>query len=505
MSLSSKNTDGSPRSSGSSWQPGLPPREFVRRVPLPQVVRIAERVHSPSSLDLSQPLVLYGAYRCRKVHARSLAPDARSSGLSTTGPPLVIPESYAGWFAIISEDGHTAGYFSCLEQVALAQVSHFLAREPLQGYRLLGHSHETGRAEYSRTVVLPGQVLGFLGVYEDVNIRATCVGMLRPAPAECRYAKCCHAATGDVVFVPLASRGKFYSVARRSSRSPNHVFPLAQLLRFARVPITVRLVCGPLLRTPTAFTGILRLEHVQEQEVVLACSLQEGRPTLLEIDMGSTFSFMPERDSRKMGKSSQLYNRMLRHCLEEADRWRSEIKVAHHVVPKHQLQAQGRATALKKSLSSASKKSACSFADLPSSSGVPTLKSQMSTSSKKSSASSTSSNPFKRLWSLHRSSSSKKASAAAKFASGDGSETADEFEKLGVFRTVGPNASTRLFASTTDHIYESIPRPRASKTPRYLMARDVLPIKAAKDFEPVGDDGYGTSHMDSDSVYDSIS
>ncbi|KAK8761024.1 hypothetical protein V5799_027707 [Amblyomma americanum] len=93
MSLSSKNTDGSPRSG--SWQPGLPPREFVRRVPLPQVVRIAERVHSPSSLDLSQPLVLYGAYRCRKVHARSLAPDARNAGLSTTGPPLVIPESYA--------------------------------------------------------------------------------------------------------------------------------------------------------------------------------------------------------------------------------------------------------------------------------------------------------------------------------------------------------------------------------------------------------------------------
>ncbi|XP_077497236.1 uncharacterized protein LOC144107888 [Amblyomma americanum] len=497
MSLSSKNTDGSPRSG--SWQPGLPPREFVRRVPLPQVVRIAERVHSPSSLDLSQPLVLYGAYRCRKVHARSLAPDARNAGLSTTGPPLVIPEGYAGWFAIISEDGHTAGYFSCLEQVALAHVSHFLAREPLQGYRLLGHSHETGRAEYSRTVVIPGQVLGFLGVYEDVNIRATsCGGALRGVSvSECRYAKCCHAATGDVVFVPLSSRGKFYSVARRSSRSPNHVFPLTQLLRFARVPLTVRLVCGPLLRTPCGFTGILRLEHVQEQEVVLACSLQEGRPTLLEIDMGSTFSFVPERDSRKMGKSSQLYNRMLRHCLEEADRWRSEIKVAHHVVPKHQVQLNG----LKKSLSSASKKSACSFVDLPSS-GVPTLKSQMSTLSKKSSTSSTSSNPFKRLWSLHRSSSKK---AAAKLGSrGDGSETADEFEKLGVFRTVGPNASTRLFASTTDHIYESIPRPRPTRTPRYLLSRDVLPIKAG-DFEPAGDDGYGTSHMDSDSVYDSIS
>ncbi|KAH8031804.1 hypothetical protein HPB51_020922 [Rhipicephalus microplus] len=417
-----------------------------------------------------------------------------------------IAAAFPGWFAIISEDGHTAGYFNCLEQVAMAQVSHFLAREPLQGYRLLGHSHETGRAEYSRTVVLPGQVLGFLGVYEDVNIRATCVGMLRPAPAECRYAKCCHAATGDVVFVPLGSRGKFYSVARRSSRSPNHVFPLAQLLRFARVPLTVRLVCGPLMRTPTGFTGILRLEHVQEQEVVLACSLQEGRPTLLEIDMGSTFSFVPERDSRKMGKSSQLYNRMLRHCLEEADRWRSEIKVAHHVVPKHQLQVPGgRSVVLKKSTSSASKKSACSFVDLPPSSGVPTLKSQMSTSSKKSSTSSTSSNPFKKLWSLHRSASAKKASGPPKYASCDGSETADEFEKLGVFRTVGPNASTRLFASTTDHIYESIPRPRATRTPRYLMARDVLPFKASKDFEPAGDDGYGTSHMDSDSVYDSIS
>ncbi|EEC15156.1 hypothetical protein IscW_ISCW010754 [Ixodes scapularis] len=92
MSLSS-NTGGTP----DSWCPmGLPPREFVRRVPLPQVVRIQERVQSPSSLDLSQPLVLYKAYKCRKVHARSLSPDVRSPGLSLAGPALVIPDSYSG-------------------------------------------------------------------------------------------------------------------------------------------------------------------------------------------------------------------------------------------------------------------------------------------------------------------------------------------------------------------------------------------------------------------------
>lgn len=80
-----------------AWCPvGLPPREFVRRVALPQVVRIQERVHSPSSLDLSQPLVLYKAYRCRKIHARSLSPDARNSGLNLAGPALVIPDSYSG-------------------------------------------------------------------------------------------------------------------------------------------------------------------------------------------------------------------------------------------------------------------------------------------------------------------------------------------------------------------------------------------------------------------------
>ncbi|XP_077547441.1 uncharacterized protein LOC144159678 [Haemaphysalis longicornis] len=498
MSLSS-NTDGSPHSG--SWQrqapPGLSPRELVRRVPLPQVVRIQERVESPSSLDLSQPLVLYRAYKCRKVHARSLGPDDRASGLSLTGPPLVIPDTYSGWFAIISEDGHTAGYFSSLEQVALAHVSHFLAREPLQGYRLLGYSQETGKAEYGRTMVLPGQVLRFQGVYEDVNIRLS-FSLRSLRKPEGRYAKCCHAASGETLFVPLASRGKFYSVARRSSRSPNHVFPLQQLLRLAAVPLTVRLVSGPLPRIPCGFTGILRLEHVQEQEVVLACSLQEGRPTLLEIDLGSTFSFVLERDSRRMAKSSQLYNRMLRHCLDDANRWRSEIKVAHHVVPRHSSRT------LRKSLSSVSKKSSTSFVDLPlPSSGAPTLKSQMSTSSKKSTASSTSSNPFKRLWSLHRS--SKKPSADGKFSSGDGSETADEFEKFGVLRTDRQSSSsTRLFASTTDHIYESIPRPRATRTPRYLLSRDVIPFKGGE-CEPAGDDGYGTSHVDSDSVYDSIS
>lgn len=103
----------------------------------------------------------------------------------------------------------------------------------------------------SPSQVLPGQVLRFQGVYEDVNIRLS-FSLRSLRKPEGRYAKCCHAASGETLFVPLASRGKFYSVARRSSRSPNHVFPLQQLLRLAAVPLTVRLVSGPLPRIPHA-------------------------------------------------------------------------------------------------------------------------------------------------------------------------------------------------------------------------------------------------------------
>lgn len=169
---------------------------------------------------------------------------------------------------------------------------------------------------------------------------------------------------------------------------------------------------------------------------------------------------------------------MLRYCMEDADRWRMEIKVAHHVVPHHRT--------IKKSISSASKKS-----DLLPSSGIPTLKSQISNSSKKSSTSSMSSNPFKKLWGFHK--------ARKMRPTGDGSETADEFERFGLFRKEG--FSQMMFAET-DHIYESIPR--VQRRSRYLLSRDLLGFKGACEFEP-GDDGYGTSHLDSDSVYDSIS
>lgn len=466
MSLSS-NTEGSP----SSWMPvGLPPRDFVRRIPLPQVVRIQERVHSPSSLDLSQPLVLYKAYKCRKIHARSLGPDPHGPGLALTGPALVIPDSYNGWFAIISEDGHTAGYFTCLEQVALAQVSHFLARDPLHGYRLLGFSEETGKAEYNRIVILPGQVLRFLGVYEDVNIRLS-FSLKSFRKSDTRYAKC-YSQTGDVVYIPLGSRGKFYTVARRTSRSVNHVFLLSQLLKFSKVPLTVRLVSGLLPRVPCGFTGVLRLEHIQEQDVVLACTLQDQRPTLLEIDMGSTFSFVPEKDVRKLSKAS-VYNRMIQFCVAEAEKWTTEIKVAHHVVPNF------RAGPLKKSPSSGSKNSY---------GGIPTLKSQLSNSSKKS-TSSMSSNPFKRLWAFHKS---------RKLKSEEGSETADEFERVGVL----PRRDFPQKFGGADHIYESIPRPVQKS--RYLLTRDFLGYRGGCEFEP-RDDGYGTSRADSESLYDSIS
>lgn len=86
----------------------LPPRDFLRRHRLPQLVRI----HNPhlhlldASLDINQPFLLNNAYTTRQVLAYTLIqaspPSSCEPSLKKNGPPLLIPESYPGELRVLS-------------------------------------------------------------------------------------------------------------------------------------------------------------------------------------------------------------------------------------------------------------------------------------------------------------------------------------------------------------------------------------------------------------------
>lgn len=434
------------------WGEPLPPREFLHKFGLPQLVRVHEgnKVQGPARLDLDRPLLLFKAYPCRKVHARSVDRD-KNGGITVVGPPLLLPDTYPGWLAVITEDGHTAGYFTTVEEIASAQVPYFLTRDQTSGYRE-GNGRD-GRPRYSKIKISSGEVLQYLGAYEDTTYPSR-----HPKPI--RYAKVVNR-QGDLLFLPFHTTGKFFSCAGQRTRSVSHVFQLSHLLRVASLPLTVRVVAGSRPRARCPFTGILRLEWAEERQVILACTLKGiagGEPTLLEIDVDSAFTFLRPLDEQK-ARLSKPFNRMLRHCRDHGDTWRQQIKVAHHVIP--YLKEQG-------SSDSRSPSGGDTYEEEDSAVRSATMK---SLSSSKSSASS---RLFKRLRLLHQSLRGRHQSTVV--------------EEDRPVRTHQPQS-----ASSDFHLYETVRGMARTSWARSSISTEIL-----------DDDGYVTSDFGEDSNYDSV-
>lgn len=154
--------------------------------------------------------------------------------------------------------------------------------------------------------IKPGEVLQFLGAYEDTTYSSKNCKPLRYAKVVDRQ--------GDLLFLPFPTPGKFFSVAGRKTRSVSHVFRLSHLLSVASLPLTVRVVSGDRPKgSRCPFTGLLRLEWSEERHVILACALRGmgGEPTLLEIDVSSEFRFLRPLDDQKV-RLSKAFAKMLR-------------------------------------------------------------------------------------------------------------------------------------------------------------------------------------------------
>ncbi|XP_015923756.1 uncharacterized protein [Parasteatoda tepidariorum] len=450
------------------WGEPLPPPEFLRKYGLPQIVRIFEnnKVQGPARVDLDKPLLLYKAYVCQQVHARSIDRD-KNGGITCVGPPLVLPDTYTGWLAVITEEGHTAGYFNSVCEIATAQVPYFLSRDQTQGYK--ESTDPKGNLKYVKAKVRAGEVLQFLGAYEDTTYSSKHSKPLRYAKVVDRQ--------GDLLYLPFPTPGKFFSVAGRRTRSISHVYKLSQLLAIANLPLTVRVVSGDRPRNSRcAFTGLLRLEWSEERHVILACALKSGLgngdPTLLEIDTSSEFTFLRPLDDQK-ARLSKEFNKMIRYCSERGESWRQQIKIAHHVMP-----------TLKTSSSSqnGAGSSGDTYEEEDSAVRSSTVKSMSSTKS------SASSRLFKRLKLLHQS---------WKGGLHRSSNNASGSEDSGVQRDRG---LPRQHSSISDfHLYERVRDARGYQQ-RASWGRSSIST------EILDDDGYVTSDFggDDSSAYSSV-
>ncbi|XP_069687580.1 uncharacterized protein B4 [Periplaneta americana] len=337
--LSLKHSSSLERRQSGARRERLTPRQFLDKYSLPRVVRVV--ADDAAQLGpLAEPLLLYRQYRSAKVQARSVA------GGKARGPALVIPDSYQGWFSLLTPKGQlVAQCYTSMQQLIAARVTRFLTKTEIAAYKLNDSKGEAAthdssvrkRLQYAKTSVAAGQVLKLLAVFEDVGDKRLSLPLLgRAHAATKRYAQCL-GARNQTVFVPLGCTGQFFAVALGGAREAHQapLYQLAQLLRDHRLPVKAHLVAGPLpAPLPVGFTGSLLLEGCQEEDVILACTLPQ--PQLLEMDADSRFFlsrplFHHEFESRLF--KSPLLQTALAFCRDRGDFWRRQIKVTHYVLP----------------------------------------------------------------------------------------------------------------------------------------------------------------------------
>lgn len=148
------------------------------------------------------------------------------------------------------------------------------------------------------------------------------------------YLKCL-TQQGETVYLPYSTRGRFYCIAGPKSHSINHVFLLSNLLRIVKLPLLIRIVSGSKPHISLPYTNIVQLEEIHRETIILGCTMVNNEPILLEINANSAFSFVKAMDERVLYRSV-TYRRMCQLCTIEGDKWRQQIRIAHHVVPKKQ-------------------------------------------------------------------------------------------------------------------------------------------------------------------------
>ncbi|KAL1115166.1 hypothetical protein AAG570_007197, partial [Ranatra chinensis] len=105
-------------------QPPLCPRKFLERYSLPRVVRVVPQQAGPGGAILSGDMSLL------KLEARS---HTRSRGSSL----LVIPDTYQGWFSVVTERGQVkARCYSTIQRLVTARVTAFLVVNDTTAYTL---------------------------------------------------------------------------------------------------------------------------------------------------------------------------------------------------------------------------------------------------------------------------------------------------------------------------------------------------------------------------------
>lgn len=308
-------TDGQITVAAARWaDEGSYLREFVTKHRLPAVVKIIKGqygglgVPTLPSPSLQSTAILVSAGVRQKIVAQAVK-IKEGRRLVCVGPRLAIPDSYPGYFELLSEEGRAV---RCIESVAeLARrrpEEGCLVRETIRGVQAKTDLDGSVVPEGARTIPA-GEILVPSG-------EAVLPG------SKGRYLKCLDT-RGDIILLGLEQRGKFSALAREDNISGVHT---AKNLMSKRMPLTVRLVHGTAprgLKSPSHFVPELRLLSIFEEEHIFALPLQKETQSVTALPLAAPLKLLRTRNDeqlRTMLEFSKLVEKCTRLVSEVADR-----------------------------------------------------------------------------------------------------------------------------------------------------------------------------------------
>ncbi|XP_065200951.1 uncharacterized protein sano [Planococcus citri] len=302
-------TDGQAVVAAARWtEEGLYLREFVAKHRLPAVAKIIKGqyggigVPSLPSPCVQPTVLLISAGRRRKILAQAvkIKEGRRVVGV---GPKFVIPDTYQGYFELLSEDGRG---MRCLESVAE------LAHRKSENGCLVRDSIRAIVGRYDDDGVLVADGARIVNAGETLYPQAE----VQLGNSKIKFLRCLDSVS-DIVLLGMDQKSRFSTLAKEDNISGVHT---AKNLLQKRLPVTVRLVHGS---PPKGFKNLnqflpeLRLLCVFEEEHVFAMPLQKDTSSVITLPLAAPLKLQKARNEDCL-KDTREYQRVLEKCTKLA-------------------------------------------------------------------------------------------------------------------------------------------------------------------------------------------
>lgn len=296
-------TDGQVVVAASRWcDEGQYLREYAIKNRLPTVAKIIKGqygglgVPTLPSPGLQSTALLISAGKRKKIIAQAIKLK-EGRRMVSVGPRIAIPDSYKGYFELLSEEGRAVRCIESVSELARRKLDDgCLVREPVRVISAKSDLDGNLTADGARTLPA-GEVImprgeAFLG--------------------KSKYLKCTDS-KGDTILLGLDQRGKFSAVAKEENISGVHT---AKTLLTKRLPITVRLVHGTPprgLKSQNHFVPELRLLSMFEEDHVFALPLQKEGNALVALPLAAPLKMQKCKNEEQI-KNFMEFSRLVEKC-----------------------------------------------------------------------------------------------------------------------------------------------------------------------------------------------